>query len=98
MRNTVDTIALTIGDPNGIGPEIAVKAASVLAGRPGPKVILVGDGHVIRHYAERYASNTELISHGDTHTGGHQAIFLHAVDSLPRDDFKPGHIDAAAGK
>ena len=28
---TPPTMALTIGDPNGIGPEIAVKAAAKLA-------------------------------------------------------------------
>jgi 4-hydroxy-L-threonine phosphate dehydrogenase PdxA len=27
MRESIRTIALTIGDSNGIGPEIAVKAA-----------------------------------------------------------------------
>lgn len=98
MINNVNTIALTIGDPNGIGPEIAVKAASVLAGRPAPKVILVGDGHVIRYYAERHAAGTELISHKDARPNGHSAILWHAVDSLPPDHFKPGHIDAAAGQ
>ena len=44
-------IALTIGDPNGIGPEVAVKAAALLAGRAGgPRPILVGDPAPIRHY------------------------------------------------
>lgn len=42
-------IAITIGDPNGIGPEIAVKAARKFAGgRVEP--VLVGDEFVIRKY------------------------------------------------
>ena len=42
-------IAITIGDPNGIGPEIAVKAARKFAGgRVEP--VLVGDEFVIRRY------------------------------------------------
>ena len=44
-------IAVAIGDPNGIGPEIAVKAALKLRGdriRP----LLVGDAFVIRAYAK----------------------------------------------
>lgn len=41
-------IAVCIGDPNGIGPEIAVKAASRFAN--GLEPILVGDEAVIRHY------------------------------------------------
>ncbi len=42
-------IAITIGDPNGIGPEIAVKAARKFAGT-GVEPLLVGDAHVIRSY------------------------------------------------
>ncbi len=42
-------IAITIGDPNGIGPEIAVKAARKLAGG-SVEPVLVGDEFVIRKY------------------------------------------------
>jgi 4-hydroxy-L-threonine phosphate dehydrogenase PdxA len=50
MSRAVKTIALTIGDPNGIGPEIAVKAASALRSNNDVSVILVGDEHVVRRY------------------------------------------------
>ena len=42
-------IAITIGDPNGIGPEIAVKAARKFAGGP-VEPVLVGAAFVIRKY------------------------------------------------
>ena len=42
-------IAITIGDPNGIGPEIAVKAARKFAGEL-VEPVLVGDEFVIRKY------------------------------------------------
>lgn len=42
-------IAIAIGDPNGIGPEIAVKAARKFAGGP-VEPVLVGDAFVIRKY------------------------------------------------
>ncbi len=42
-------IAIAIGDPNGIGPEIAVKAAMKFAGS-GIEPVLVGDEFVIREY------------------------------------------------
>jgi 4-hydroxy-L-threonine phosphate dehydrogenase PdxA len=42
-------IAVAIGDPNGIGPEIAVKAAALFQ-KSTVEVILVGDRHVIEHY------------------------------------------------
>jgi 4-hydroxy-L-threonine phosphate dehydrogenase PdxA len=46
-------IAVAIGDPNGIGPEIAVKAAQSLKKQSDVEVILVGDRHVIEHYGKR---------------------------------------------
>jgi 4-hydroxy-L-threonine phosphate dehydrogenase PdxA len=42
-------IAIAIGDPNGIGPEIAVKAAKRFAGG-AVEPVLVGDEFVIRRY------------------------------------------------
>lgn len=44
-------IAVAIGDPNGIGPEIAVKAALKLKG-PALQPVLVGDAFVVREYAK----------------------------------------------
>lgn len=41
-------IAIAVGDPNGIGPEIAVKAAK--AAPAGIEPVLVGDPHVLLHY------------------------------------------------
>ena len=48
-RSATTRIAIAIGDPNGIGPEIAVKAARNFAGT-SIEPILVGDEFVIRKY------------------------------------------------
>lgn len=98
MSGTVDRIALTIGDPHGIGPEIAVKAAREMAGNPDLNVIVVGDAHVIRHYAARHAADAALIAAGDAPPQGQAFIRVAPVDSLLPSKFEPGRIDAAAGK
>ena len=49
-------IAIALGDPNGIGPEVAIKAA--LAVRPGVRPLLVGDAFVIESTAERLKVDT----------------------------------------
>jgi len=49
MSGKAARIAIAIGDPNGIGPEIAVKAAKKFAGG-GVEPVLVGDEFVIREY------------------------------------------------
>ncbi len=96
MTARTRTIALTIGDPNGIGPEIAVKAAAELRGNADIRVVLVGDEHVIRHYGARYADAVRL--HDFATKAPDDALLIHAVDALPAPHFQPGKIDAAAGR
>ena len=89
-------VALTIGDPNGIGPEIAVKAAAARAASAAPPVV-VGDGAVIRAYAERHAAELpwrDVAPDGAVERG---ALNVVAVDALPPDDFSPGAVRASAG-
>lgn len=47
------TIAITMGDPAGVGPELALKAASVDSVRKNCRPLIVGDGDVLRRVAER---------------------------------------------
>jgi 4-hydroxy-L-threonine phosphate dehydrogenase PdxA len=46
-------IAIALGDPNGIGPEIAVKAAQRFEGDRNIQPLLVGDGFVVEDVAHR---------------------------------------------
>ncbi len=77
-------IAVAIGDPNGIGPEIAVKAAARFVGSD-IEPVLVGDDFVIRKYVERHAS--ELA----------RRIEIVPVRALDRAAFAPGATEARAG-
>ena len=45
MSNYNDKIAITTGDPNGIGAEITIKALNRL-GLPEDKIVLVSNGSV----------------------------------------------------
>ena len=88
-------IAVTIGDPHGIGPEIAVKAAVAFL-QGGPRVILVGDRFIIDHYRQRLFPTIALREVGDAAPGSACLEFL-PVEALRPDQFNPGQIDAAAG-
>ena len=94
---TQSTIALTIGDPNGIGPEIAVKAAAKFAREGGPAVVLVGDEFVIRFYADLCAKDLTIRSF-DGVARVPNGLRLLAVDALPRVAFSPGTPLAAGGR
>ncbi|WP_323140784.1 PdxA family dehydrogenase [Massilia phyllosphaerae] len=91
-------IALAIGEPNGIGPEIAVKAAAELHGQ-GVELVLVGDAFVIRYYAEQHAPQLALLPFDDaagTAFDGPGLRFVN-VPALPAAAFRPGEILADAG-
>jgi 4-hydroxythreonine-4-phosphate dehydrogenase len=90
-------IALTLGDPNGIGPEIAVKAAAEFARDGAPKVVLFGDEHVIRFYHERHAAALPLVAHVPGAATADRQILYCGVAQLPPDSFNPGIVDAEAG-
>jgi 4-hydroxy-L-threonine phosphate dehydrogenase PdxA len=76
-------IAIAIGDPNGIGPEIAVRAAAA-APVAAIEPVLVGDEFIIREYAARFAPSA--------------ALRIAPVDALERAAFVPGACDARAGR
>jgi 4-hydroxy-L-threonine phosphate dehydrogenase PdxA len=90
-------IALAIGDPNGIGPEIAVRAAVALNGS-SPRVVLVGDPFVVRHYVAQAARGYPVreIAAGDPPIP--QTINVLPIDTLPHRAFVPGRVDPAAGR
>jgi 4-hydroxy-L-threonine phosphate dehydrogenase PdxA len=103
----VKRIALAIGEPNGIGPEIAVKAALELHGK-GVELVLVGDVFVIEHYLQRLAPQMALVAFdadadadadvdADVPGGAVPGLPVVDVPALPADAFRPGEVLAAAG-
>ena len=95
---TSEVVALTIGDPNGIGPEIAVKAAALCADTiEGPLPILVGDEHVLRFYADRFAPRHPLQRY-DIGLADKPALRYLDVDALAKRAFQPGQGCAEGGR
>ncbi|MDB5821618.1 MAG: Terephthalate dihydrodiol dehydrogenase [Herminiimonas sp.] len=113
-------IAIAIGDPNGIGPEIAVKAAvqgerqldnqlenqvekQARNQRDRVRTVLVGDAHVIAHYAAKHGAGLPLeyldaASSWETIDHARPALLVWPVAALAADAFRPGTLDARAGK
>jgi len=93
------SIALTIGDPNGIGPEIAVKAALASRKHNGPRVVLVGDPFVIESYVRRLFPDSSLRNIDATVSApGDTGLDVLPVDALSRSSFAPGTISGEAGR
>ena len=95
------TVALAVGDPHGIGPEIAVKAAWTHAREPRshPRIVLFGDMHVIRWYAQRCAPDAlvrEVVPE-QLPPAQHGTLDVVEVRSLDASGFLPGEETPAAG-
>ncbi|ROO28972.1 PdxA family dehydrogenase [Salinisphaera orenii] len=91
-------VAVPIGDPNGIGPEIAIAAAQALAAGSPVRAVLVGDAHVLEHYAaavgvalRRWAPGAPLS------TGATDTVDMVDVAALPAEAFRPGDCGPASG-
>ena len=79
------TVAIAIGDPSGIGPEISIKAALDPAARAMCRPILVGDRGVLEVHAR--ACNLTL-----------DGIDLIERNQMAPGELKLGEIDAACGR
>lgn len=94
---SASTVALTIGDPNGIGPEIAVKAAAQMLREGSPSIVLVGDEFILRHYAERHAPGLTLVPLNEA-APRPGVLSFRGIDALDRKAFNPGTPVAAGGR
>ena len=90
-------IAVALGDPNGIGPEIAVSiAASASAAVDGARLLLVGDHAAVSHYAR--AGTVRIVDPAQLPAPEPGLIDLVAVEALAEGAFFPGRCDAASGR
>jgi 4-hydroxy-L-threonine phosphate dehydrogenase PdxA len=79
-------IALPVGDPNGIGPEIALRAAAAYAGRRDVQLTLFGPEAVLQQTADRLGLAAVL-----------QTAAVVATEAVAGDGYTPGRVCAEAG-
>lgn len=92
-------IAIALGDPAGIGPEIAIKAASDPRVRQRCRPILVGHEAVVRFYLDRLSPALPLARIADSNgSGAPDHIELLPEESVALGDWAPGRIEAACGR
>jgi 4-hydroxythreonine-4-phosphate dehydrogenase len=84
-EGTPARVAITLGDPNGVGPEVVLKSLDDPELMPAMTPVLVGSAHVLRVHAD---------------TLGYSDLDIHVVDEVP-DHVPSGHvavIDVASGE
>ena len=79
-------IGVVIGDPNGVGPEIAIQAAYALHANTGMRALLIGEDYIFDSVLSLPALQAAR--------GSFDTL---SVGALARTDWQPGTISAAAG-
>ncbi|MEK7425014.1 MAG: 4-hydroxythreonine-4-phosphate dehydrogenase PdxA [Actinomycetota bacterium] len=87
-------IAVTMGDPSGVGPEIVLRRAAD-GGLDG--CVVFGDLAVLRHGAELLGVEVALEAVTDPSSQPDRAIAVVDLGLLGAADHRPGRLDAASG-
>jgi 4-hydroxythreonine-4-phosphate dehydrogenase len=97
---TKPIIAVAIGDPAGIGPEIALKAAMDEGVRGRCRPILVGSAEILELYRARYGLSCTVrpVAAPDEAEFAPGTVDVIDVDGPPLVGFAPGESDAACGR
>lgn len=99
MTDSLPIVAISMGDPSGIGPEIAVRAADRDAVRAICRPVIVGDAGVIHRAAGVVGSRSNVNAVGSIA----QCTFLRGVidvidqETVHLDRLRVGEVDAMSG-
>ena len=99
MSSTRSTpvLALTVGDPVGIGPEITVRTLAEYAGAAGHHGVAVGDAAACRRAVEATGLDVEVreVTGFDTAPAGEGVIDVLDIGVLGEEPLAWGEVDAA---
>lgn len=100
---TASPMAITMGDPSGVGPEIVLRSAAAgrLAGAAGP-VVVYGDAAILRHGAHLLGLDlaitaVESVADLDPAQPGADGLTVVDLGLLGVGDHRPGVLDRASG-
>ena len=93
-------IAITMGDPCGIGPEVVVKALADPRVYNSCRPLVVGNSYAIRQAVKLTGLSLKVNEVDDPATGGHDPGVIDLVDihNLNPEDITVGQISPACGK
>lgn len=97
---TEPVLAVTIGDPAGIGPEITVRALAEAAGQASARGIAVGDPSVLRRAARVCGLDVEIrpVRTWDPEPAEANVIDCFDIDVIGDVELAWGEVSALAGK
>ena len=93
-------LALTMGDPAGVGPEIIVKALALPEAREEARLLVVADGEVIERAVEIVGSPLRIQRVGHPGETGEdpKVLYLYDLDNVDRESFSYGELSPMCGR
>lgn len=93
-------IAITMGDPAGIGPEIIVKALGHSSLRALARFLVVGDREIFRRAVLVTASRLKVVPVVDPVLAGAdaQSLYLYDLDNVDPESFTLGRLSGMCGR
>lgn len=98
--DVLPTLALTVGDPAGIGPEIAARSAVEKEVVSRARVLLVGDASIVRDAVRLCGLPVDVRVIDDPALAGQRPgeIYVLDIGVAPDSAIIPGQVSAAAGR
>jgi 4-hydroxythreonine-4-phosphate dehydrogenase len=99
MSNSRVPVAVTIGDPAGVGPELSLRVASEPDLAPESPVVLIGSAGLLRRVAKAASLDVEIRVIDDPADAAVVPGVAFVIDvPMDYDAVVPGHVDAACGQ
>ncbi|WP_104203700.1 4-hydroxythreonine-4-phosphate dehydrogenase PdxA [Billgrantia saliphila] len=94
-------IAITMGDPAGVGPEIACRALAAMSDVERASTLVVGDPAIFRRAARLLGVSLEFVPLDEQSSGtlgtAPGSVAIAAVEAPPGQDIPDGQVSAGAG-
>lgn len=100
MHDNLPLLLISMGDPAGIGPEIAVKAFDEARTQAKCKVMIVGDGDVLESAAQLSGVQSRITRRHAIHEAEYKPGEIEVFDmqNIAVDSLKVGEVSAVAGQ
>jgi 4-phospho-D-threonate 3-dehydrogenase / 4-phospho-D-erythronate 3-dehydrogenase len=91
-------VAVTMGDPAGVGPEVVLKALSHPAVERACRIVILGDRGVLERTQKKLGSEVELALHKPGSPWPRANRTLDSLTALSTAECRPGHPSRACGE
>ena len=95
---TKPKLAITLGDPSGIGPELIAKLLADETTQQAAHILLIGDAHLLRQGGRQAGIDIVLNAINEADVADFQGCAQLHIDTISESDVRPAEITEASGR